>query len=255
LHIEFKGLLEAALAPAFGLAAADRVTLYKALVKTLARQHGALAVFMAQLSEVHEAAGGHLNLSLRDLVGERPVFCDETQPDRLSQVFRWFLGGLQRFAPELFILFAPNLNSFKRFGARSFVPTTNSWAVDNKTVAFRAVNTQPSLTRVELRIAGADINPYLALAAALAAGRRGIELRLNPTAVAHGDALRSASACGAPFPTTFETAIARWCESEFAQTTFGREFVGAFAASRRWQAAQLARIVTDWEVRQFAECV
>ncbi len=255
LHIEFKGLLEAALVPALGLAAADRVTLYKALVKAIARRHGALAVFMAQLSEIHEAAGGHLNVSLRDLANDRPIFYDAAQPDRLSQVCRWFLGGLQRYAPELFILFAPNINSFKRFGARSFVPTTNSWAIDNKTVAFRAVNTQPNLTRIEIRIAGADINPYLALAAALAAGRHGIEHQINPSEVAHGDALRSASASGAPFPDTFDAAIARWRESEFTQATFGREFVDAFAQSRRWQTAQLARIVTDWEVRQFAECV
>lgn len=255
LHVEFRGLLEAGLVPSTGVTSADRLTLYKALVKALARKHGALATFMAQLSNQHESAGGHLNLSLLDSVTRAPVFHDHSQPAQLSTTLRWFVGGLQRFSPELFLLYAPNLNSFKRFGMAAFVPRTNTWALDNKTVAFRVVNTSPQLTRVELRVVGADINPYLTLAAALAAGRRGIEARLDPTLPANGNALRDTATGGKSFPADFATAIARWRGSEFAHETFGTAFVEAFALSRDWQLTQFERAVTDWEVRQFAECV
>ena len=255
LHVEFRGLLEAGLTPSVGVTSADRLTLYKAVVKILARRHGALASFMAQLSSQHESAGGHLNLSLRDGVTDEPVFHAHKAPAGLSDTLRWFVGGLQRYSPELFLLYAPHLNSYKRLRLASIVPRTNTWAVDNKTVAFRVVNTSPALTRIEIRVVGADLNPYLALAAALAAGRRGIEQRLSPTPAAEGNALRESPASGADFPAEFANAIARWRASEFVHEIFGTTFVEAFALSRDWQLAQFEHTVTDWEVRQFAECV
>jgi glutamine synthetase len=255
LHVEFRGLLEAGLSPSVGVTSADRLTLYKAVVKILARRHGALASFMALLSNAHESAGGHLNLSLRDIATDEPVFHAHNAPDRLSETLRWFVGGLQRYSPELFLLYAPHLNSYKRLRLASFVPRTNTWAVDNKTVTFRVINTSPALTRIEIRVVGADINPYLALAAALAAGRRGIEQQLLPTPAAIGNALRESAASGADFPRDFARAIAHWRSSEFAHETFGTTFVEAFALSRDWQLTQFERTVTDWEIRQFAECV
>jgi len=255
LHIEFRGLLEAGLAPSGGERAADRLVLYKAIVKALARRRGALTSFMAQLSNRHESAGGHLNVSLISRVTGAPAFHDASDPESISALCRAFLGGLQRHVPEYFLLFAPHLNSYKRFGEATFIPTRNTWALGNKTAAFRVINVSPGLTRIELRIPGADIQPHLALAATLAAGRRGIEAALAPTAQALGNALREPRAKGEDFPGSFREAIARWRESACVRETFGAEFVEAFALSRDWQIAQFERTVTDWEVRQFGECV
>ncbi|MGE0335739.1 MAG: hypothetical protein AB7O21_13870 [Gammaproteobacteria bacterium] len=250
LHAEYGGLLEAGLTPALGVAAADRLTLYKTFTKIIAREHGALAVFMARLSDRHEPAGGHLNLSLVDATDGAPCFAANG-----GHMLEEFLGGLQRYAPELFLLYAPHVNSFKRFGGAPFVPITNTWGVDNKTAAFRVVRATPAETRIEVRLPGADVQPHLALAATLAAGRRGLEERLQPTAPVTGDARAPTAVRGAAFPADFGAAISRWRDSACAREVFGAAFVDAFARSREWQLREFARAVTDWELRQFGECV
>jgi glutamine synthetase len=236
--------------------AADRALCLKSIIKTAARRKDALAVFMARLSDVHEPAGMHLNLSLRASVGEDPVFFD-TAAGHLSPgpVMAAFLGGLQACLPDLFLLLAPTVNSWKRFQAAAFVPTTNSWGVDNKTAAYRVVLANPRETRVEVRLPGADTHPHLALAAVLAAGRKGIEDQLRPTQAVIGDAHASDAPAGPCFPASFADAITRWRGSRYAREFFGPEFVQAYADSRAWQLQRLERTVTDWEVRQFAECV
>lgn len=255
LHAEFTGLIEAGLMPARGLAIADRAMLFKALAKVVARRHGLLATFMARLSSAHDSAGGHLNLSLRARDDGQPAFHAASAADRVSATLRHFIGGLQRYTPELYLLYCPHLNSYKRFGADSLAPKTNTWGIDNKTCAYRVVNQTPALTRVELRVPGADINPFLCLTACLAAGRRGIELALAPTAPAGGNAWAAEAPCGPDFPVGFEPAIARWLASDLAREVFGGAFVAAFAQSRAWQIEQLHRTVTDWEIRQYGECV
>ncbi|MBI2799342.1 MAG: hypothetical protein HYX63_03485 [Gammaproteobacteria bacterium] len=255
LHAEFTGLLEASLAPAPPIASGDAGVLYKAMVKAVARRHGALACFMAQLSNRHEAAGAHLNLSLLERGSAMPAFYSEDSPDRLTPTLRHFVAGLQTFSPELIILYLPTINSFKRLGVHSLAPRTNTWGIDNKTVAYRVVNTRRELTRIEIRIPGADVNPYLALAAALAAGRRGLELKLEPSPHVMGNAWREELLLSVPLPRDFSAALAAWRRSSFARITFGAAFVDAFAQSREWQLERFAHAVTDWEVRQFAECV
>jgi glutamine synthetase len=253
LHAEFSGLLEVALGVSDGLAAADHAGLFKALAKIVARRHGALATFMAQLAAPFESAGGHLNVSLRSLADDRPVF---HAPDgACDPALRAFIGGLQRHTPALLLLHLPHLNSYKRFRGDSFAPRTNSWGFDNKTCASRIVTANPELARIEFRLPGADLNPHLALAAVVAAGRRGIELGLAPSAPVSGDAAAPGAPQGAALPLDFATAIAAWRESAFARATFGDLFVDAYALSREWEIDQLARTVTDWELRQFGEGV
>ena len=253
LHTEIGGLLEAGLTPTLALRSADDLTLYKYVVKTIARQQQSFATFMAKLSDAHEAAGAHLNISLRSGANGQPLFHCEggTNPP----VLRHFIGGLQRYVPELFVLLAPYINSYKRFGTASFVPRTNSWGLDNKTAAYRVVTTNAELARIEVRVPGADVNPYLALAAIVAAGRQGVALALEPSAPARGNAWDNDAPRGAPLPPTLAAALEGWRNSAFARATFGAEFVAEFAASRHWQLTQFARAVTDWEVRQFAEGV
>ena len=252
VHAEFSGLLEAALAPASDVAIADRAVVFKAIAKTLARQHGLLAVFMARVADGFESAGAHLNLSLRR--NGEPSFADATAPDHLSLSLRHFIGGLQRYTPELTLLHLPYLNSSKRFAGPSFAPQVNAWGINNKTCAWRVVNASPALTRIECRLPGADVHPHLCLAAVLAAGRRGLEEALAPTPAVVGDAATSPHRA-VPFPLQFEQTIANWRASAFAREIFGEAFVEAYAESRDWQLALLRNTVTDFDLRQFGECV
>lgn len=253
LHAEFSGLLEVALAPASGLRAADDAALFKTVAKIVARRGGMLASFMARLAEPFESAGGHLNLSLHRTIDDTPL-CHA--PDgRCSQTLLAFLGGLQRHLPDLMLLLLPHLNSYKRYVGDTFAPRTNSWGFDNKTCAYRLVNHSPALARIECRVPGADVNPYLALAAVLAAGRAGIEQALVPSAPVSGDAAAPEAPQGPAWPPDFAAAIAAWRNSTFARACFGDFFVDAYAETREWELAQLAATVTDWEIRQFAEGV
>jgi len=255
LHAEFQGLLEFSFEPDEPLKAADHWLRFKTLAKAVAREQGALLSFMARLSEAHETAGGHLNVSLLHAGDQSVAFGHDPASGEPNQTLRHFLGGLQRFLPDFFLVFAPNLNSWKRFSGPAFVPRTNSWGLDNKTAALRVLAPTPGETRIEIRIGGADINPYLAFAACLAAGRLGITGRIPPLPAVKGDAAQPGAHCGVPFPADFAQAIARWRQSPHTRAVFGEEFVEAYARSREWQLALFSQAVTDWEVRQFAEGV
>lgn len=252
LHAEFSGLLEAALVPAAGIAIADRAVVFKALCKTLARRQGLMAVFMAQLADSFESAGAHLNLSLR--ADGAPAFPQAGAAQGVSATLRHFMGGLQRYTPGLTLLHLPHLNSYKRFVGTSFAPRANQWGIDNKTCAWRVVTATPALTRIECRLPGADVAPHFALAAVLAAGRRGLEERLEPGAPCAGDAAQ-ATPGGPAFPLRFEAAIAAWRTAPLAHEVFGSDFVEAYAVSREWQLELLRRRVTDFDLQQFAEGV
>ncbi|MGE3774833.1 MAG: hypothetical protein AB7I32_18050 [Gammaproteobacteria bacterium] len=253
LHAEFSGLLEVALGKASGVRAADDAALFKAVAKIVARRGGMLASFMARLAEPFEAAGAHVNLSLHRIAGEVPEF--HAPGGRCSPTLLGFLGGLQRHLPDLLLLLLPHLNSYKRYVGDSFAPRTNSWGIDNKTCAYRLVNHHAGVARLECRVPGADVNPHLALTALLAAGRRGLEGALVPSAPVTGDAAAPGAPQAAPWPPDFAAAIAQWRSSDFARETFGDLFVDAYALTREWELEQLAKTVTDWEIRQFAEGV
>ncbi|HMM77494.1 MAG TPA: hypothetical protein PJ986_17455 [Gammaproteobacteria bacterium] len=253
LHAEFSGLLEVALGKASGVRAADDAALFKAVAKIVARRGGMLASFMARLAEPFESAGAHLNLSLHRCDGEVAEF--HAPEGRCSPALLGFLGGLQRHLPDLMLLLLPHLNSYKRYLGDSFAPRTNSWGIDNKTCAYRLVNHHAGVARLECRVPGADVNPYLALTALLAAGRRGLEQALVPSAPVTGDAAAPDAPQAAPWPPDFAAAIAQWRRADFARETFGDLFVDAYARTREWELEQLAKTVTDWEIRQFAEGV
>jgi len=171
LHAEFHGLLEFSFEPDEPSKAADHWLRFKTVAKAVAREQDALVSFMARLSEAHETAGGHLNVSLMHAGEQSPAFGYDRARAEPNQTLHHFLGGLQRFLPDFFLVFSPNLNSWKRFSGPAFVPRTNSWGLDNKTAALRLVAPTPGETRVEIRLGGADINPYLAFAATLAAAK------------------------------------------------------------------------------------
>ena len=154
--------------------------------------------------------------------------------------------------PELFLLLAPNLNSYKRYAPGLFTPLNNSWSINNRTVALRVTNATPGSARVEVRPAGADVCPHLALLAVSIAGRLGIEEKIAPPAPLTGNGWVETDTGAAPFPLEFGAAIEAFAGSEIARTHIGEGFVQDFVTDRKWQQETFAGTVTDWEVRTFS---
>ncbi len=252
IHSEFTQIMEGALRPAEASRIADNAGLFKWTMKAIAARHGLMASFMARRNTEGQGCGSHINLSLRDSDG-KPAFHDAKAPDLMSDTMRWFLGGLQQYIPELFLLHAPNLNSYRRYQPGLFTPLANLWGINNKTVAFRAVNVNPGATRIESRLPGADINPHLALLGMLVAGRKGIEEKIEPDSAFEGDGWSVEDSPERAFPLEFSSAITRFKESKVAREVLGDAFVDCYVAGRQWQLDELASTVTDWEIRTFIE--
>jgi glutamine synthetase len=160
-----------------------------------------------------------------------------------SKLFLQFLAGLLRHAPELAFFWAPNINSYKRYAAGSFAPTALAWGLDNRTCAFRVLGHGKSL-RVENRLPGGDVNPYLALAAMLAAGLDGIESDLAPVPVFVGDAYKA----DLPrVPATLADAARLFTESDFTKAAFGADVVAHYANMAKVELDAFNAAVTDWE--------
>ena len=252
-HTEFMYLLETSLRPTTGVRIADNAALYKNVAKLLARRHGFMMSFMARWHPEHQGCGAHFNVSLRDRQSGRALFHDPEGEHGVSDELRWFVGGLQAHLPELMLLLAPNLNSYKRFAPGLFTPLNNTWGIDNKTVAYRVLADAPSSARVEMRLAGADVSPHLGLTAVLAAGRLGLAERREPSAPVSGSGWHLERSPEPAFPLTFEASIEAFEASRVAEDVLGATFVEAFAGDRRWQLDRFRQTVTDWELRMFAE--
>jgi glutamine synthetase len=231
---------------------ADRNVLTKHAAKEIAHRQNLAVTFMAKWNEKLAGSSMHQHLSLWDGAGERNVFAGATEagPMEGSDVFRWFLGGWMARAAELTALAAPSVNSYKRFQSASFAPTAVAWSWDNRTVGFRVVGQGDSL-RIECRIPGADANPYLAYAAALAAGLDGISRRIDPPPVFAGDAYAAASL--PRVPSTLRDATDRLASSGFARETFGGEFVDHYVHFLHTEQRKFDEAVTDWEKARFFE--
>src|SRR5205085_10818343 len=188
LHTETgPGVLEAALRVDEALAMADKAALFKTYAKILAQRRGWMATFMAKWSRDWPGQSGHLHVSLQDERGG-PAFHDEKQPHHFSDAMRWFIGGQQALLPEFLAMVAPTVNSYTRLIPGFWAPTDASWGVDNRTCALRAIPGSAKSQRVEYRIAAADINAYIAPAAAIGSGLWGIEHRIEPDVPIEGNA-------------------------------------------------------------------
>lgn len=255
LHEEIGGgMLEAAIAHAPGAGVADAAAVLKTAVKVIARRHGQLACFMARWSDDHDGQGAHVHLSVTGPAGEL-LFHDAGAPARPSPVMLRFIAGLQRWLPELVVMCAPNVNSYKRFAPGRFAPVAMAWGIDNRTCAIRAIPGTPAGARVECRVPGADSNPYLSLAALVAAGVRGVVEGASPLPPLEGDAYRRTTPPELALPATLGEAVARFRASAFAREVFGEAFVEAYAATRAAQERELAARVTDVELARFFELV
>ncbi|AEF36581.1 glutamine synthetase GlnA3 [Mycolicibacter sinensis] len=228
------------------LVACDNHSVYKSGAKEIADQHGKSLTFMAKFDE-REGNSCHVHLSLRSADGEA-VFADPAAPHGMSGLFRSFLAGQLATLAELTLCYAPNINSYKRFVGGSFAPTVIGWGLDNRTCALRVIGGGDSL-RVECRVPGGDVNPYLAVAALIAAGLHGIDNDLELPDPVDGDAYRA----GLPqLPTTLAEAAAAFAESAVARKAFGDDVVEHYLHGARVEMDAFNTAVTDWErVRGF----
>jgi glutamine synthetase len=240
------GQHEIAFRYAGALSTCDNHSIYKTGAKEIAAKHGKSLTFMAKYNE-REGNSCHIHISLRGHDGD-PAFAGDG-PNGFTPVMERFLAGQLACSRELTYFFAPNINSYKRFMPGSFAPTTIAWGRDNRTCALRVVGHGDSL-RVENRVAGGDVNPYLAVAALIAAGLHGIreELALEPelvgNAYAHADRPR--------VPSTMGESAALLAESKLARAAFGDEVVEHYLNNARVELAAFDAAVTDWEkVRGF----
>ncbi|MCI3948776.1 MAG: putative glutamine synthetase [Acidimicrobiales bacterium] len=221
------------------LVTCDNHVIYKTGAKEIAAQEGWAVTFMAKFDE-REGNSCHIHLSLRD-ADDRPVLAgDDGRP---SPVMEAFLAGQLACLRELTLLLAPNVNSYKRFQPGSFAPTAVRWGHDNRTCALRVVGTGPSL-RMEHRVPGGDVNPYLAVAALVAAGLHGVErgLALEPPC-----ATNAYRAEGPRVPSTLREAADLWRGSDVARAAFGDEVVDHYATMADVELAAFDATVTDWE--------
>jgi len=230
---------------------ADRHAIYKNGAKEIAGLHGRSLTFMAKYAIDQSGSSCHIHSSLRDAATGAPACWSDETPDRWSAAFRGWVGGLVRHTGELTWLFAPTVNSYKRYQAESWAPTALAWGVDNRTCGFRVVGHGPPSLRVESRVPGADCNPYLAFAATIAAGLAGIEAgadpgpRLDGNAYAAGDVPR--------VPSTIVDAIAALEDSRVAVDAFGPDVHAHLVNTARQEWAAFGGVVTDWERRRSFE--
>jgi glutamine synthetase len=226
------------------LATADHHVVYKTGAKEIAAQEGMSLTFMAKYDE-REGNSCHIHLSLRDAGDGAPAFA---AGDGMSPLMEQFLAGQLACLSELTLLLAPNVNSYKRFVPGSFAPTTVAWGHDNRTCALRVVGHGQSL-RFENRVPGGDVNPYLAIAALLAAGLHGVSEGLTLEPALEGNAYTS----GRPtVPASLADARAAFVASPVARAAFGDEVVDHYAHAAQVELDAFAAAVTDWEkVRGF----
>jgi glutamine synthetase len=225
---------------------ADRHTIYKNGVKEIAFLNGISATFMAKPSEKDIGSSCHIHSSLVD-DGGKSAFVDG---DEETDVFRHYLGGQRAHIRELALFVAPSVNSYKRYAAESWAPTSVSWGRDNRTCGFRIVGHGGS-RRVECRIPGADVNPYLGLAALLAAGLDGISNQTDPGPELKGNAYAEAEA--EPFPSSLREAVELWEGSEFARRAFGDAVHTHYLNYGRTEQRLFDEVVTDYERRRMFE--
>jgi len=232
--------------------AADNAMLLKHAVKELAARHGHTASFIAKLKPEWAGSSGHIHQSLRTTGGD-PAFANPSEPSSLSAVGQQYLAGLVEHAADLTAVYLPTVNSYKRTEGGSWAGGSSTWGVDNRTVAIRSIPNAGPAARVENRIAGADANPYLVMAANLAAGLDGIEQKLTPPPVVEGNAYELSAEQARPLPNSLTAATEQWVQSPFARKFLGERFVDHFAATRRWEVQQFNAAVTEWEIARYLE--
>lgn len=229
---------------------ADRHVIYKQCLKELADQMGLSVTFMAKYDESQAGSSCHIHISLwKD--GKNAFVGDEScGPITASETFRHFLGGWIRYVPDVMVFYAPTINSYKRYVDGSWAPTRMAWSFDNRTAGFRVVGSGSSL-RIECRIPGADCNPYLAFAGALASGLKGIQDKIEPPTCFEGDIYQAKDL--PHVPKTLKESVHLFANSQFAKDAFGSQVVEHYAHFYEQEIHAFEMSVTDWERKRYFE--
>lgn len=248
------GVLEAAIVYSGILEAADRAVLFKTAVKEIAYRHGIMATFMAKVNENLPGCGGHVHQSLWDKAGKKNLFYNEKDTIKMSELMKSYVAGQLFCLPHILPMFAPTINSYKRLVEGAWAPTTLTWGLDNRTTALRILSGSSKSCRLETRVIGADVNPYLAMAAALAAGLYGIKNKLKlKQAATVGNGYKDFS--NGILPSTLMEATQQMKNSKVAKELFGAAFTEHFTQTREWEWRQHLKAVTDWEYRRYFEII
>lgn len=256
LHTETgPGVIEAALRYDDAARAADKAALFKTFAKVLLQRRGLMATFMAKWSNQYPGQSGHIHVSLVDAATGHNCLYDPAGEHELSEVMRWFLAGQLRYMPELLPMVCSTVNAYRRLVPGMWAPTHANWAIDNRTTAIRAIPAGPKATRSEYRVGPADANPYLALAAAIGSGLRGIEERLPLPPRVVGNGYESPGEGAQPLPATLREATALFRASTVARALFGDTFVEHFAATRDWEDRESRKHVSDWDLARYFEII
>jgi glutamine synthetase len=217
---------------------------------------------MAKWNDQEDGSSGHTHLSLWDSNLERNVFWDDKAEGHMSTTMRQFLAGVLHKLPDFMVLYAPVINSYKRYVERMCVPLNTTWGIDNRTCAVRVMNNGRRAIRLENRVPGADVNFYLAFSAMLASGLYGIERQLTLPDRLAGSAYDQMTVAQAiadgqiqPLPRNLTDAIKSFESSEVAKEFLGAEFVAHFATTRRWEVKEYEKAVTNWDRRRYIELI
>ncbi len=226
------------------LTAADNHTVTKNGVKEIAWAQGQAVTFMAKYNDAAAGSSCHIHQSLWS--GDTPAFLDREAVHGMSDTMRHYMAGLLTYAGDVTAFLAPNINSYKRYVAQTFAPTRAVWARDNRTAGFRLVGEGSKAIRVENRIGGADLNPYLAFAGQIAAGLAGIEAKLELEPEAQGDAYTTEGL--REIPGTLRAAADALDASHMLRAAMGDGVVDHYVHAARWEQQEYDRRVTDWDL-------
>ncbi|GAC1401209.1 MAG: glutamine synthetase [Ktedonobacteraceae bacterium] len=244
------------------LAAADKTMLFKTGVKEICHQMDYTASFMAKWNDQEDGSSGHSHMSLWDSNRERNMFWDESAEGHMSPTMRQFLAGVLSKLPEFMVLYAPVINSYKRYIEGTWAPLNTTWGMDNRTCSIRIINNGRRAIRIENRVPGADANFYLVFSAMLASGLYGIERKLELPARLDGNAYDPATVTKAIEDGRIQ-ALARnltdathlFERSDVAKEYLGTDFVEHFVATRRWEVKEYEKAVTNWDRRRYLELI
>jgi glutamine synthetase len=233
------------------LSNADHHSLYKHGVKEIASLNGVAATYMAKWTMAEAGSSCHLHSSVWDEEGKKSLMWNERGEHHMSDTFRWYLGGLMSTAREMAWMYAPFVNSYKRYQLGSWAPTAIVWSRDNRTCGYRTVGEHTGF-RVECRIPGADANPYLAFAATIASGLWGIENKIEPPAMFVGNAYEAKRVPRVPY--SLHESIDVFRKSKVAREAFG-DFVFEHLLNTAVQEQTIFdnTCVTDWELQRYFE--
>jgi glutamine synthetase len=222
----------------------DQMFLFKRTVRETAMRHDIYATFMAKPMANEPGSSMHWHMSLRSADNNQNVF---SNPDGTeSELFQHFIGGMQRYIPEVTLFFAPYVNSYRRFTRFMSAPINLQWGYDNRTVGLRVPQSNPDNRRIENRVAGSDVNPYLTIAASLACGWLGIEEKLKPGVPEEGNAYKRPFA----LPGSLSEALTQLERSDRIRPLLGERFVRIYTAMKRQEYQAYFEVISAWE-REF----